>query len=161
MSPCEFSSSKMTTKSSRIFVILMASILLCALLFTTTGHCAAVTVRAFCVAAAAQDDFMRLLKLHEGWKRSVRQSSGNGAVVEECRTNAVCGWQIYNASTRVHQRYVPTTCRCNKKDLCTRAEDDIGVPAYVYRCRDYTSRRNRTTVRPAATNDITAGGQSS
>ncbi|XP_035714622.1 uncharacterized protein LOC110858448 isoform X2 [Folsomia candida] len=94
-------------------------------------------------------------------KRSVRQSSGNGAVVEECRTNAVCGWQIYNASTRVHQRYVPTTCRCNKKDLCTRAEDDIGVPAYVYRCRDYTSRRNRTTVRPAATNDITAGGQSS
>lgn len=42
-------------------------------------------------------------------QRSVRQSSGNGAVVEECRTNAVCGWQIYNASTRVHQRYVPTT----------------------------------------------------
>jgi len=80
-------------------------------------------------------------------RRSIRQSPGSAE--EECRTNGICGWVLYNRTTRVNTRNIPATCRCNKKDLCVKAEDDLDIPAYTYRCSP--NRRLRTTVRPGPT----------
>ncbi|CAL8096603.1 unnamed protein product [Orchesella dallaii] len=74
-------------------------------------------------------------------KRSVEQSE------DVCRNNAICGWEVYHPSTRNLQYYVASSCKCHQKESCIRAEDDISISAWVFRCRD--ARKRKTTRLPS------------
>lgn len=85
-------------------------------LFANIWHC---ILQAFCVAAAAQDDFMRLLKLHEGWKVC---GWGDGQqrhlnLIICCTTSSMTRVMCTFISTTVLLHVVlPRETRCSRSD---------------------------------------------
>ncbi|CAG7733311.1 unnamed protein product [Allacma fusca] len=98
----------------------------------------------------------RLVSQHEKY---CSQKSGRSLYKREvtsepdtvCRSNGVCGWEVYDSYTRNREYYVSSSCKCTAAELCIRMEDDISISAYVYRCRSPRNKnKNKTTTRPAS-----------
>ncbi|KAK9501957.1 hypothetical protein O3M35_012580 [Rhynocoris fuscipes] len=64
---------------------------------------------------------------------------------EICRNRTPCAWAVYVPFTRKIEYFMKNTCVCEKGKICQRADDDISVSAYVYRCNAGTNNINSTT----------------
>ncbi|XP_043268460.1 uncharacterized protein [Venturia canescens] len=54
--------------------------------------------------------------------------------------NTPCGWAVYAPYTRTVRYFMQNTCECPDETFeCVRADDDLSVSAYVYRCRQNTT----------------------
>ncbi|KAG8230295.1 hypothetical protein J437_LFUL017776 [Ladona fulva] len=62
-------------------------------------------------------------------------ASGEMGIVKTCHSSTPCGWAVYLAHNRREVYFVQNTCECEKDKECLRAEDDLSVSAYIYRCR--------------------------
>lgn len=62
-------------------------------------------------------------------------ASGEMGIVKVCHSSTPCGWAVYLPFNRRVDYFVQNTCECAKDKKCLRAEDDLSVSAYIYRCR--------------------------
>lgn len=61
---------------------------------------------------------------------------------EKCTDNTACGWAIYKPFTRSIENYMRNTCSCPEGFKCLRADDDLSISAFVYRCRKPSTDAN-------------------
>ncbi|XP_030750305.1 uncharacterized protein LOC115878087 [Sitophilus oryzae] len=54
---------------------------------------------------------------------------------EVCQLSSQCGWAVYKPFTRDIDYFMKNKCRCPEESKCLRAEDDISLNAFVYRCK--------------------------
>lgn len=59
-----------------------------------------------------------------------------------CGIKNVCGWAIYFPRTRFIDYFMEADCDCDPPQKCFKAEDDISLSAYVYRCKLETSDKS-------------------
>jgi len=67
------------------------------------------------------------------------ETGGEGQARRACY-NTPCGWAVYRPFTRRVEYFMKNICDCPDKTYkCVRADDDLSVSAYVYRCRQNTT----------------------
>lgn len=91
-------------------------------------------------------------------KRSIASRDTTNEL-ETCRSDAICGWEVYERYTREPSYYVANTCKCSTEETCIRTGDDISTSSYVYRCR--VVRRNKNKNRTSSTTQQATSGPNS
>ncbi|XP_011629579.1 uncharacterized protein LOC105422057 [Pogonomyrmex barbatus] len=71
--------------------------------------------------------------------RATEDSAEEGTPRRICH-NAACGWAVYNPYTRNVEYFMKNTCECPEDYKCVRVGDDLSASAYVYRCRQNTTK---------------------
>lgn len=59
-----------------------------------------------------------------------------------CSNEAACGWESYDAITRVREFVVQSPCVCEVGKKCKRVYDDTYMSIFVYQCISNESNSN-------------------
>jgi len=84
-------------------------------------------------------------------KRSIAQRE-TANDLETCRSDGICGWEVYDRYSRDPLYYVASLCRCSTEETCIRTGDDVSSFSYVYRCRVVRRNKHKNRTTSAATN---------
>ncbi|XP_060528837.1 uncharacterized protein LOC132703535 [Cylas formicarius] len=61
-----------------------------------------------------------------------------------CKDRVPCGWAVYNQITRNVDYFMKNTCECPQSLTCLKADEDISIQSYVYRCQQ-TEEESKAT----------------
>ncbi|GLV32416.1 hypothetical protein CBL_00875 [Carabus blaptoides fortunei] len=67
----------------------------------------------------------------------------NDQVTDICQKSAPCGWAVYKPFVRTIEYFIKNRCLCPENKKCVRTDDDLSISAYVYRCRDGVTNREK------------------
>jgi len=93
-------------------------------------------------------------------KRSIASRDTTNEI-ETCRSDAICGWEVYERYQREPLYYVANTCKCSTEETCIRTGDDISTSSYVYRCRVVRRNKNKNRNQTSSSTQQATSGPNS